>query len=331
MENEWLRAYPQPQHQGTLKATPEDFQVDEILGFEPSGEGEHVLLQIRKRNANSDWVGKQLAHYAGVKARDVGFSGLKDRHAVTTQWFSIPCKTTDWRSFQADGVEVLASHRHRQKLRRGVHRGNRFQITVKNINRDPEALIERVELIRANGVPNYFGQQRFGRENIIQAERMFDGTIRPKRHLKSIYLSAARAYLFNCVLSQRIALATWNRGQAGDVMILDGRNSFFKVEQIDHDIETRLNHFDIHPSGPLWGEGKLASSQGVANLEQQIANKHLKLSQGLEKFSTDQGRRSLRALVKNFTIDLLNKEQVTLEFELTKGVYATTVLRELFL
>ena len=202
-----------------FKQLPEDFVVDEQLPFELSGQGEHAWLRVRKRNNNTDWVAARIAEYAGVKKHAVGYAGLKDRFAVTTQWFSVymPGRDdVDWDNFQYEGIEILAAARHRKKLQRGALQQNRFRIRLRDI--DPadsdtfSRLVQRCELIRRQGVPNYFGEQRFGHDlsNLVDAEDLFSRMRkRLSRHKRSLLLSAARSWIFNIILSERISAGTW--------------------------------------------------------------------------------------------------------------------------
>ena len=150
-----------------LREQLEDFQVDERLGFEPSGQGEHWLLRVRKRNANSGWVAAELARQAGVRPFEVGYAGLKDRQAVTTQWFTVPARrggVQEWAGRSGEGYEVIEAHRHARKLPRGALAGNQFTLVLRGFTGSREALERRVAEIGREGVPNYFGPQRFGRE-----------------------------------------------------------------------------------------------------------------------------------------------------------------------
>ena len=158
---EWLLG--EPPSTAIIRSCPEDFQVFEQLPFEPDGEGEHLFLHIRKRGENTDWVARQLASFCQISPRDVGYAGKKDRHAVTEQWFSVRLpigRTLNWSLFGGDSIDVLHSCRHSRKLRLGALSGNRFVIRLRDLT-EPEAFVERVEKIR-QGVPNFFGEQRFG-------------------------------------------------------------------------------------------------------------------------------------------------------------------------
>jgi tRNA pseudouridine13 synthase len=217
-------AFGGPQGEGQVRLTPEDFQVDEILGFEPDGEGEHLLLQIRKRETNTQWLARQLASFAGVPPRDVSYAGLKDRHAVTTQWYSIRLAgraEADWRRLESDQIEILRVERHRRKLRPGALKGNRFLLVIRALSGRPEKLEEQLGQIRELGMPNYFGEQRFGQDygNLQHAERLFSGKAGAiDRKLRGLLISSVRSQLFNEVLAARIETDCWDCPIPGDYM-----------------------------------------------------------------------------------------------------------------
>lgn len=330
-------AYGVPPVSGVLRAQPEDFFVDEVLGFEPDDEGEHVLLQVEKRNTNTQWLADQLARFAAIPKRDVSYAGMKDRHAVTRQWFSLGLAGAvepDWDNLNIENVRVLQHARHRRKLRRGTLQGNRFQLVIRNLQGELASLESHLQRIALEGVPNYFGEQRFGHDgaNLQQAIAMFQGKRIKDRHKRSLYLSAARSYLFNELLSQRVARGDWNRAIPGDVMMLAGSNSYFVPEANDATIQQRLASFDIHPSGCLWGKGETPAQAEVAALERALAETHSVLCRGLEQASLKQERRALRLPVAELQWELDAPEQLlALRFILPAGAYATTVLRELII
>ncbi len=328
-------AHGGPAGSGILRATPEDFEVEEVAGFAPDGEGQHVLLWVQKRNTNTDWLAGQLARFAGVKRRDVSYAGLKDRRALARQWFSVDLagrEAPDWSALGLDDVTVLRADRHRRKLRRGALEGNRFRIVVRELDADPAALAERLEAVRLEGVPNYFGEQRFGRDggNLQAAEAMFQGKRVRDRHRRGLYLSAARAWLFNDVLAVRITAGNWNRPLAGEVMMLAGSRSHFLVEAADAELERRVHEFDIHPTGPLWGRGELPTRAAAREVEAELPRRHPIFCRGLEQAGLEQERRPLRLPVPDlhWTHDP-DARTLTLTFSLPAGAYATTVLREI--
>ncbi|HEX9208264.1 MAG TPA: tRNA pseudouridine(13) synthase TruD, partial [Steroidobacteraceae bacterium] len=157
-------AHGAPPATGRIRAQPEDFFVEEILGFEPDGAGNHALLIVEKRGANTGWVAAQLARHAGVNVRDVGFSGHKDRHAVTRQAFTLPASASaeiaTCLECRGEGYAVLSAARHGRKLRPGSHRANRFVLRVRELAGERAAVEACLQRIRDDGVPNYFGPQR---------------------------------------------------------------------------------------------------------------------------------------------------------------------------
>lgn len=325
-----------PPLHGTLRTVPEDFVVEEIASVEPEGEGEHLWLQIRKRGQNTAFVARELARLAGIHPREVGYAGLKDRHAVTTQWFSLPDprRQIDWRPGPLlDGVELLQVRRHTRKLRRGTLAGNRFRIRLRAWQGDVDAAQALCARIVAAGVPNYFGEQRFGRAggNLERAADLFRRSYRPQgRNERGLLLSAARSLLFNEVLAERVRRGDWNRILPGEAVLLDGSGSFFLVEGTDEvaEAEARRARGDCHPSGPLWGRGRLPSRGEAGELEQRIAANHPLFCEGLEHAGLKQERRSLRLLPQALALDLEGGDPV-LSFELPPGSYATVLLREL--
>ena len=222
---DWARAHGAPLFAARMRSEPADFDVTETLGWDLSGDGEHDYLWIEKTGANTEWVARQLARHAGVPAKDVGFAGLKDRQAMTRQWFSVPrWHQPDWSACDVEGVHILEVSRHAKKLRRGAHHGNRFRIVLRgtHLEQHADALAQRVAAIREQGVPNYFGEQRFGigGGNLDLADAWAAGKRLP-RHKRSLAISTARSFLFNEVLDGRVRDGTWNRLQPGDKANLD--------------------------------------------------------------------------------------------------------------
>ncbi|MEE7548471.1 tRNA pseudouridine(13) synthase TruD, partial [Xanthomonas sp. Kuri4-1] len=251
-----------------MRSTPEDFQVDELPGFEPSGEGEHLLLTIRKRGQNTAFVAKRLAQWAGLPEMAVSYAGLKDRHAVTTQRFSVhlPRRVAPDLALLDDAdLQVVESTWHNRKLQRGALAGNRFVLVLREVRGERAAVEQRLDAIAARGIPNWFGEQRFGREggNVAAALAMFGGR-RVRKDQRSLLLSAARSALFNQVLARRVAQGDWDLPLEGEVWMLDGSRSVFGPEPWGEALAERLARFDIHPSGPLWGAGELRSREAAA-------------------------------------------------------------------
>lgn len=332
---DWPRAHGPVEATARVRAAPEDFRVEEVLGFAADGDGPHVLLQVEKRSANTRWVADRLARFAGAPPRDVGYAGLKDRDAVTVQHFTLPLGTKpgpDWNALALDGVRVLAAARHRRKLKTGVLKGNRFRLVLRELDRPMELLQQKLDLIARRGVPNYFGVQRFGRDagNVVKAEEMLAGRRRVHdRKLRGLLLSTARSVIFNALLAVRVERADWDRLLPGEVLMLDGSRSVFRSEASDEALAARLVSGDVHPTGPLWGRGELMSQGEARALEEQVAGEHTLLAGGLIQAGVDASRRALRLPVRDLHWQVPDAATLIVEFFLPAGAYATAVLREL--
>ena len=318
-----------------IRTTPEDFFVEEVPGFEPSGSGEHLLLTVEKRGMNTAFAAKRIAQWAGVGEMAIGYAGMKDRHAVTRQRFSVhlPKRVApDLEALQDGELRVVDHHWHARKLPRGALAGNRFVLVLREVHGDREAIEGRLRAIAADGVPNYFGEQRFGREgdNVANALAMFGGR-RMRREQRGVLLSAARSELFNRVLAARVVAGTWNRPLDGEVWMLDGSRSVFGPEPLDDTLAQRLAAFDIHPSGPLWGRGELRSRDAAAEVElaAMSGDEAEALRLGLEAAGLEQERRSLRLRPTGLEWRWLDDGALELGFSLPPGAYATVVLAEL--
>lgn len=318
-----------------LRSTADDFFVEEIAGFTASGAGEHLLLTVEKRGMNTVFAAKQIAQWAGVDASAIGYAGLKDRHAVTRQRFSVwlPKKVApDVAALATEDLKVLDHAWHARKLPRGALAGNRFVLTLRELVGERAAIEARLQAIAARGVPNYFGEQRFGRkgDNVQQAVAMFAGR-RVKREERSLLLSAARSELFNRVLSARVEAATWDTALEGEVWMLDGSHSVFGPEAFTPELQARLHAFDIHPTGPLWGAGELRSSgeAQVVELAALQGDTATRLRAGLERAGLKQERRALRLRPDALAWTWLDQSSLQLTFALPAGCYATTVLQAL--
>ena len=387
------RAFVAPLGRGVLRAQPEDFVVEEDLGFTASGTGQHVLLKVRKRNANTQWVARELAKLCGCHPRDVGYAGLKDRRAVAVQWLTVPKSRLSleaWGEVRHPEFDVLEAHAHSRKLPRGALAGNRFIIRIRDVRVDDQALSSRVAEISRHGVPNYFGPQRFG-HNGSNLSRIPDGLKSLRAPERGFVLSAARSVIFNAVLAERVREGSWNHLEAGDIANLDGRGSIFPVDgvhptadaqaapgaqpaadahssdptatiastsadaparsvgrtiAIDPNLTERAARLDLHPTGPLWGRGIPATQHRIADLESRVSAGFQQACDLTAEAGMDQERRALRLAVRDFTWtreadsivpagdvppgDSLADRSVVVSFRLTRGSFATTVLRELF-
>lgn len=325
--------YGKPDIMADLRTCNEDFQVQEILPFVPSGEGEHHLLYVRKSGLNTVQVAKQLAQFAQVHPKDVTYAGQKDKNAVTEQWFGvrIPGKLTpNWSELNSPELTILSSNRHQKKLRIGALSGNRFTLTLRNVS-DMTLLAQRLEMIQA-GVPNYFGEQRFGHgfANIERGRTMLSGKKIKDRNKRSMYLSALRSNLFNLLASRRLE-KYGIQPIAGDCVLLAGTRSFFVAETWDQTLLTRLAQRDILLSVPLWGKGELAACEQAKSFEHSLLeNERLAADcNGLAEAGLSQERRALLLYPEAFKYQVLDSNTVQLEFILPAGCFATSVLREL--
>jgi tRNA pseudouridine13 synthase len=312
---QWPHVYPASGAMGTLKRLNEDFIVTELPLQLPSGQGEHLWLDIEKNGANTAFVAQQLAEAASVQERDVGYAGLKDRYAITRQWFSIYLpkgETPDLTRLQHPEFKVLSQSRHVKKLRPGDLQGNRFHIVLRDVSGDADvvqAIEANLKSIASHGVPNYFGAQRFGFEggNVTQGRAMLAREIRvrnPKK--KGLYLSAVRSFVFNEVLALRIQQGLWGQTLPGDVMDEAGQ-----------------------PTGPLWGRGRVITTDQAQALESTVAERHAMLCDGMEHAGLDQERRALVAKPADLSWQWPQAHQLVLTFSLPAGTYATSVLNEI--
>src|SRR5690606_31183672 len=257
------RAHGAPVLQARIRQAPEDFVVEELDAFEASGAGEHLLLTIEKRALNTAFVARRIAQWAGAPESAVGYAGIKDRHALTRQRFTVQlpgreAPPLELLAFEdaasGESLRVVQAARHSRKLPRGALAGNRFVLVLRGVSGDREAIEARLHAILARGVPNSFGGQRFGHGggNIGKSLAMFGGR-RVRREERSMLLSAARSELFNRVLAARVVADSWDRPLDGEVWMLDGSRSVFGPQPFDDSLAARLAAFDIHPTGPLWG------------------------------------------------------------------------------
>jgi tRNA pseudouridine13 synthase len=284
----------------TFRQCPEDFNVHEILDFEPSGEGEHLLVHIRKRDQNTQWIAGILAELANINRRDIGFCGLKDRFAIATQWFSLhlPGRDINLSQLQHNDYQILASGRHNKKLRRGDHAGNRFSIRLRDFDIDFEQLSKRLKKIEKQGVPNYFAEQRFGWDanNLVKAQQLIvDGKLKGNRQGTGMYLSAARSWLFNLLLDQYLVLGNVN----------------------------------FEDTGALWGRGRSATCKNFQTIERQVLEPWADWCHAMEHAGLKQQRRAFILKPSKLTYQQVQDSQFELNFELSVGSYATAILREI--
>lgn len=324
--------YSAPKATGHLKAEFKDFIVREELGYDLAGEGEFVAVKIRKTNANTLFVGEKLAKFAGVSERNMSYAGLKDRHAVTEQWFCLHLagkETPNFSNFECEGVEILEVTRHNRKIRVGSLSGNYFELLLRDV-KESDDLNNRLTQLQAVGFPNYFTEQRFGRDghNLTQALRWASGEIKVKdRKKRSFYLSAARSEVFNLVVSQRIADGMVQQILENDYVQLAGSNSFFCVNTNEiSETQSRLENGDVLLTAPLIGEKSLESECNFA--EKAIIEQHAILVKLMEKERMNTARRTILCKPKNLKWQFEDKG-LRLTFFLDAGSYATGLVREL--
>ena len=341
-----------PLKQATYKAHATDFVVNEILPLDFTGEGEHLWLHIEKLGMNTVYLAKLLSEWAEIPLRDVGYSGLKDRHALTTQWFSlrIPKKQLPESEFAPvdigvnESVTILTQQWHNKKLNRATHRANQFIITLRDIQfadlkvtaseqdlssekSNKDAVEQHLAHISTTGVPNYFGPQRFGRNgnNVREALSLFarpapESRPQPKkskrkqapREQNSMELSAARSLIFNEILAARVRDGSWNTGLAGEVFNLDGSGSIFASAAIDDTLQARLASSDIHPTAVLWGVGNDKVSGAAAAIENDIVQKDPLLHQ----LATGLEKRDIKAQRRALRLPI---EELSWEWQDTDG------------
>ncbi|CAA0123628.1 tRNA pseudouridine synthase D [Halioglobus japonicus] len=334
MRESWPRVWGEPCGSASIRCCPEDFQVSEQLGFEVSGEGEHCFLHLQKRQLNTLDLLQRVSTLSSVPLKDIGYCGLKDRNAVTRQWLSVGMagrQEPDWRMLEREGdVQVLAVGRHARKLRRGVHRANHFTLVLRELNAEPAAVEQRLQALRAAGVPNYFGEQRFGRNGstLEQAQRWMRGGRRISRTKRSLYFSALRAYVFNRMLALRVEQGDWNQVLPGDVCVLQGTRSHFRCAEVTDDIRTRAAGGDIHPGLPLWGRGQADFDAMSGTPEAASLAECREICAFLEASGLELAWRPTRLLADDFCWQFCDDDTLQLDFSLGAGSYATALLSE---
>ncbi len=318
-----------------IRSQPADFFVEEILSFSLNGEGEHVYLLVEKTDQNTIAVAERIASFAGVHPNCIGYAGLKDRKAITRQWFSVQLpkvEPADWQRLNADDLKVLCVDAHTRKLRKGAVKSNHFKLVLREVQGDPDKIDIRLQKIAEQGVPNYFGAQRFGRsgENVNKAMAWINGGRKsPGRHLKGLYLSSIRSFLFNQVLAYRVSHQIWDQAVIGDNFVLNGSNSCFQSDYLTTDLTLRIERQDIHPALMLYGLGGLSNSGKAQEIDQKVLERYPLLTKGLDMMKLKKAWRSTRLLVANLQWQWTDANSLMLSFNLPSGAYATSVLSEI--
>ena len=330
MDLAYLQKTP-PKQTALLKAECADFVVKEQLGYDMSGDGEFVAVKVRKTDCNTLFVGEQLAKFAGISARNMSYAGLKDRKAVTEQWFSLQMPgqpTPDFSQFSLEGVEILDVTRHQRKIRIGSLQGNHFEILLRNVKETDELKV-RLDFLAKNGFPNYFTEQRFGRDgnNLTQALRWANGEIKVKdRNKRSFYLSAARSEMFNLIVSKRMELNLAQQILVGDVLQLNGSHSWFVVDESEDlaQLQQRLAQQDVLLTAPLIGE----EEKSAVDFENEIFAQHQALFALMRQERMKAARRPILMHPQYFQWQF-EPNGLRLQFALPAGSYATALIREL--
>lgn len=324
-----------PRSSGKLKSFPEDFIVKEDLGFELDGEGEHVMVRVEKIGYNTLFVAEQLAKFAKISARSVSYAGLKDRHAVTEQWICLQMpgkEIPDFSAWQLDGCRVIATTRQKRKLRIGALKGNQFELTIRDISA-PEDIEPRLQQIAEQGVPNYFGEQRFGRDgqNLTQALRWANQEITVReRNKRSFYLSAARSAMFNDIASERIANQTTMQVMLGDALQLTGRGSWF-VATADElpTLQPRVLSSELSITAPLPGDGDLGTQEEALAFEMRCLENYSSFIALMKSERVSPARRAIIVKPQDFQWQWVDNSTLKLHFFLSSGSFATSVVREI--
>lgn len=320
---------------GLFKSVPEDFEVEEIPAYEPSsevGSDEHLFLWVEKRGRSTPDVAKLIARHVGAQERDVSWAGLKDRQGITRQYLCLPSKfEAKMVGFEAPGVTILRSARHRNKLKSGHLRGNRFTLVVRDVN-DLEAAKASLEQLKTFGIPNFFGDQRFGRdgENAAKGKAiLIAGGRHRDRFERKLFLSAYQSLLFNDVLAQRIRAGTFAKALVGDVLKKHETNGEFVCADAGVD-QPRVDSFEVSPTGPIFGPS-MRSAEGVPGEIEAAAL----AAENVTVATFDAGgretegtRRLFRVPLVGLEVEALPERALRLKFDLPAGAYATVLLRE---
>lgn len=326
-------AYGGPILTGQFKSKVDDFQVTESLGYEPSGEGEHIYCFIEKQNLNTEQVASRLAIHAGLSRKLVNFAGLKDKMGITKQWFSVhmPGKETpDFSAIEDENIKVLIQKRHLKKLQRGALQGNHFQVRLRDIIGNIEDLASRLDQLK-QGFPNYFAEQRFGHQgqNLEKAKGLFFEKQKIKnKALKGLILSAARSWIFNRQLAQRVQDNTWHRLIEGDLINICGSNSVFTEPTLTEELLTRAAKGELVPAGLLWGKCNEPKFEAQHDLIREQLHEEQPWLEALETRGLEVMPRPFVCIPQAFE-DEQQGQDLLLSFFLRKGSYATSLLREL--
>ncbi|MBY0232723.1 MAG: tRNA pseudouridine(13) synthase TruD [Gemmataceae bacterium] len=317
---------------GRIKASPEDFEVEEIPAYLPTGEGAHLFLWVQKTGMGAEFFQRRLARILGVPAEDIGTAGLKDRHAVTRQWVSVPASAEPRvKDLDGEGVLVLSVSRHPNKLRPGHLHGNRFRVLVREPTA-PDALPPLLERLRSHGLPNFYGPQRFGRDGEtlqVGLDLMRGDAGRVSGFLRRLALSAVQSAVFNHVLANRLADGLLRRVVAGDVMKKWPFGGMFNAADLSAE-QARLDARETVPTGPMFGKKMFPALDEAAKREETVL-----AEAGLEREAFSGFGKMLSGTRRYLLVhpgDLsatIEPEGVRLSFSLPAGSYATVLAGEL--
>lgn len=324
---------------GDLKQQPGDFEVEEIPAYLPVGAGEHLFLWIEKTGLTTEQLTKHLVHTLRVPHRDIGVAALKDRHAVTRQFISVPAKFADRvPAVETDQVRVLSATLHQNKLRTGHLRGNRFSILLRNV--PPNALESSNAIasrLQQSGVPNYFGEQRFGAagETAMLGFDLLRGEQTPedihpsrRRFLLRLALSAAQSVLFNQLLAQRLLAGELHCVIMGDVLQVVASGGVFLCEEIATD-QPRFDSREIVPTGPMFGPKMKGATGAVGLRESQVLQDHSLTLENFQRYLDLTSGTRRPYLIFPMDLDVSTEPGgLRFRFSLPSGCYATVLLRE---
>lgn len=339
--SQWQYLHDRPLGRGRFKQCATDFIVTEQLGYKPIGEGEHIYVWMEKQALNTAYVAEQLAKFCGIPLRAVTYAGRKDKFALTQQWFGVhlPGKVDpDWQQFTLEGARITYSVRHNKKLRTGNLKGNQFSIRLRGV-REPNDIERRIEQVATHGAPNYYAEQRFGVRrnndgqlqvggNLVMAERMLEGEVIRNRNKRSMAISALRSWLFNQMVSERIAAGHINKVLPGDALQLGGSNSFFIAQGNDPELVDRLASGDVLITAPLVGRDALATTSAALAFEGDCLSNYQDIVSCLADLGLKQERRAVMVKPTQLKYEFSENDCI-LQFSLPAGCYATAVLREI--
>lgn len=325
VSDNWPTAWGPPVCTASFKLEPEHFRVTELSDLKLSGSGDYLYLWVEKKGFDTHSVVMDLSRAVGIKPRDIGYSGRKDKQAVTRQWFSlyVPGGLSGHLPAESPNYKILKTDQHVTGLSSGQHAGNQFKIRLTDVNGDRDAIEERLESIKQSGFPNYFGDQRFGSkyQNLTRGRRMLAGKLRVReRNQRSLYLSACRSFLFNEVLAERIRQDSWRNILPGDM----GASPELYWPQT-------MSTYDSEMNGPLislYGDGDSVMSGETKHLEEQVYAMHQELCDGIRSSRVEWSTRPAVMFSNDLTYEWDNVDLI-LRFSLSKGAFATALLSEI--